>query len=92
MMVISMTNKKDLLKIIGIKAIPFLMGLGLSTIGKRTGCEWLPWVPPLIDLYGGSINHPKDIIKYVEYGIGGGLPYYHEIYKIFKEFISKNSS
>ena len=68
------------LETIALKAIPFLMGAGLSGFGRAVGYPELVFVPPLLDTWGGiNIEEPTHVENflwmYTKYTLGATLPY-----------------
>ncbi|KYK24494.1 hypothetical protein AYK26_06645 [Euryarchaeota archaeon SM23-78] len=59
--------------------VSYLSGLGLGLLGKHIKKEWIPVLPPAIDLFGGSVN-----INTLFYGAGVATAYLPEIYQLLK--------
>lgn len=52
----------------------FAFGAGLGALGKATGKEWIPGIPPIIDFLGSSYSP-----YYIFYGAGVAMNYLPEI-------------
>ena len=65
------------LKRVGLELIPFVMGVALAGTGRSTGSEWIPAVPPLMDLLhnGESFTTWRGCWGYVKYGLGVATVY-----------------
>jgi len=73
-------SKYELLKIIGIEMISVVQGVAFGTLGRATNNEWIPAVPPVIDLIYGMNQDSRWLwLGYVKYGIGVGLVYSDKI-------------
>ena len=59
--------------------VSFLEGAAFGWLGKRIKQEWIPAIPPSMDLFCGNFN-----VNTLFYGIGVATVYLPEIYQLFK--------
>ena len=74
------------LKLLGLEALPVVMGATMGGIGRATGTPELIAVPPVMDLFFGALpsHSPRAVgrmlYSYAKYAIGAALPYADQIY------------
>ena len=65
--------------------VSYVMGLTLGGAGRVTGEEWIPIIPPMMDIVGwfaGGALIPKNIPIYLAYGAGVATAYADKIYDL----------
>ncbi len=61
----------------------FSFGAGLGALGKSTKNEFIPFIPPTIDIfYCGRLNK-----GYISYGLGVAINYIPEIYQFVQNIL-----
>lgn len=69
--------------------LSYVFGLALGATGRFTGAEWIPAIPPAIDLFGGAMPTPGRVACYTAYGAGIATAYADKVYSAVADIVDK---
>jgi len=70
--------------------ISYVLGVGLGATGRFTGAELIPVIPPVVDLFGGTLRPtPERIACYTAYGAGVATAYADKVYLAVTDIVDK---
>jgi len=69
--------------------LSYVLGASLGATGRFTGAEWIPAIPPLIDLFGGAMPTPERVACYTAYGAGIATAYADKVYSAVANIVDK---
>lgn len=72
-----------------VMKLSFILGAGLGAAGRFTGAEWIPAIPPALDIMGGNIAMPGKMACYVAYGAGVATSNIDRLYSAAANFLDK---
>ena len=69
--------------------ISYVSGLALGATGRFTGAEWIPAIPPVIDLFHGVSPTAERVACYMAYGAGIATAYADKVYSAVVDITDK---
>ncbi len=67
----------------------YVLGASLGATGRFTGAEWIPAIPPVMDLFGGAMPTPERVACYTAYGAGIATAYADKVYSAVADIVDK---
>ena len=69
--------------------LSYVLGASLGATGRFTGAEWIPAIPPVIDLFSEAMPTPERVACYTAYGAGIATAYADKVYSAVANIVDK---